>query len=117
MEEMIMSNRTEQTMSMFGIVTLAAVAGAVAALLTAPRKGSDTRDQLMDKMKQARQKSMEAMDSAKSKAQDATDKVKGKADEAATNAQDAVTEARSQVEDVAADVGNKQRSRRSVTPL
>jgi gas vesicle protein len=110
-----MSHRAEHTMSLFGIVTLAALAGAAAALLTAPRKGSDTRDQIMDRLKQARREGMDKMDAAKSKAQDTVDRVKGKVDETATEVEDAVSEARSQIEDMAPE--SKPRSRRSVNPL
>lgn len=112
-----MNRRTEQSINLAGVMTLAAVVGATAALLLAPRKGSETRAQIKLKMDQARQKSAESVDSAKDKAHEIADKVKGKAETVSDDTKDAVAEARSQVEDVAAEVQARQRARRGGTSV
>lgn len=99
-------------MNMFGIVTLAAMAGALTALLFAPRKGSETRDQLRQGLRNARQTSEGALDNVKSKAQEGVDKLKQKTDETSAQAEDMITEARSQVEDTIAEAQPKTTGRR-----
>ncbi len=112
-----MNRRTEQSVNLAGVMTLAAVVGATAALLLAPRRGSETRAKIKQKIEQARQKSMDSVDTAKDKAHDIADKVKGKAEEVTDDTKDAVAEARSQVEDVATEVQARQRARRSGTSI
>lgn len=100
-------------MSMLGVMTLAAVLGAAAALLLAPRKGSETRQQLKNKLQDAKAVSTNTI----SKAPRNAERLKDKSDETGVELKDAVTEARSQVED--AIVETKPRSRRtppSATP-
>lgn len=98
-----MSTRAEQSMSVFGAMTLGAMAGAAAALLFAPRKGSETREQIRLRMQAASTHSQETMDAAKSKAQEGIDKIKGKTEQAAEDSSDMVAEARSQIEDTVAE--------------
>lgn len=98
-----MNARAEQSMSLFGVMTLAAMAGAVTALLFAPRKGSETREKLRLKMHEAKARSHDTVDSAKSKAQEGIDKLKHTADEKAGEVSDVITEARSRAEDTIAE--------------
>lgn len=102
-----MSTKTEQSMSMLGVMTLAAVFGAAAALLLAPRKGSETRQHIKSKLQDAKAASADTI----SKARRNAERLKSKSDEAGVELKDAVTEARSQVED--AVVETKPRSRRT----
>ena len=110
-----MNARAEQSMSMFGVMTVAAVAGAITALLFAPRKGSETREQIRLKMHQAKMRSQDTMDAAKSKAQESIDKVKRTTDEKAEDASDMIAEARIQAEDTVAEP--KTRGRKSDVTL
>lgn len=98
-----MNARAEQSMSLFGVMTLAAMAGAVTALLFAPRKGSETREQIRLKMHEAKTRSHDTMDTAKAKAQEGVDKIKRTTDEKAEEASDMITEARSRAEDTVAE--------------
>ncbi len=107
-----MNRRTEESVNLASVATVAAVVGVAAGLLLAPRKGSETRDKIKLKMQEAKQKSIATVDTAKDKAQDTVDKVKVKTNESTETAKDAVTEARSQVEDIAEEVQTRQRARR-----
>ena len=109
-----MSTRAEQTMGMFGVMTLAAMAGAVTALLLAPRKGAETREQIRLKMLAARRRSQDKIDAATSKAQEGLDKIKSQTDDNVEEVSDMVSEARSQVEDSIAET--KTRGRKPITP-
>ena len=112
-----MSTKAEQSMSMFGAMTLAAMAGATAALLLAPRKGSETREQIKNKLQQTKDMSRRKMMAARAKTQAGTDKLKGQASEVTTEAGDAVAEARSQVEDAAADSKTRNKRTPPVPPV
>lgn len=107
-----MTTRAEQSMSMFGVVTLAATAGAIIGLLYAPRKGSETRDQIRLKMRETKLRSQDTIETTKTKAQTGIDKIKRKTDETSQDISDKVTEARSQVEDTVAEATPKTTGRR-----
>jgi gas vesicle protein len=104
-----MAHRSEQAMSIFGVVTLAALAGAAAALLTAPQRGSETRKQIRDKWLDAKSKTTSGVEAVKEKTQDTVDTIKGRASDAAADVEDAVTEARSQVEDAVSEAKTRPR--------
>jgi gas vesicle protein len=108
-----MTTRAEHSMNLFGVMTLAALAGAAAALLFAPRKGSETRDQLIQKMHHAKDVSRQKMEAMKSKARDGMEATKDKASEKTEDTVDVVTEARSQIEDAAAETSTRPRTRRT----
>jgi gas vesicle protein len=106
-----MTARSERSMSLMGIMTLAAIAGGLAGVLLAPRKGSETRQQIKNKMDQAKQRSMERAADAKTKAEIEVDKLTHKATDVSDDVSDAVGQARSQVEDTATEL--KARARRT----
>lgn len=112
-----MSMHAEQSMNMdmIRVMTLAAMAGAAVALLFAPRKGSETREQLRQSFQSAKQASRETVEAGKSKVQDSVDKMKHRTETTLDGAKDVVAEARSQVEDAAAEP--KVRNRRTVPPV
>jgi gas vesicle protein len=109
-----------------GVAAMAALVGAAAALLFAPKSGTETRNDIKRKMQEAQDRSKQKMDTMKSKVATKTedikdtsvqklDEVRGQAEDTATSATDIVTEARSQIEDAAAETTPRPRSRRSNT--
>jgi len=104
----------KQPVGMVGAVTIAALAGVAAGVLLAPRKGSETRQQIKDRIERAKQRSEERLAETKTKAQQGVDKLAHKADDIQDDVSDAVTEARSQVEDAATEV--KTRTRKPTPP-
>lgn len=107
-----MSTRVEQSMGIVGVMTLAATVGAVAALLFAPRKGSETRERIRSRLQEAKSRSHEAMDAANTKTQEGVNKLKSKVERTADDTSSMVTEARSQVEDTVAEAVPKTTGRR-----
>lgn len=106
-----MNQRADAAMSTFGAMTLAAMVGAAAALLFAPRKGSETREQIRQQMNQAKQKSREKMEAMKSKAHGGLDKAAEKTGEV----QDIMSEASTQLQDTVAEP--QTRNRRGTSAL
>jgi gas vesicle protein len=98
-----MSTRAEQSISMFGVMTLAAMAGAVTALLFAPRKGSETREKIRMRMHEAKIHSQDTVETAKTKTQEGIDKLKHTGDEKAEEVSDMIAEARVRAEDKIAE--------------
>jgi gas vesicle protein len=83
-----------------GVVLLAAAAGAVAGMLFAPKKGTETREDLMNKYNGAKTKTRDSaldakervnrgVEAARSKVHDAADNTKDAADKAADKTKDA----------------------------
>jgi gas vesicle protein len=101
---MAQSSQQGQSMNTFGMVLAAAAAGAITALLLAPKKGSELREDIrgraMDmqtkaqkKAEIARNKMNRSVDTAKNKAQDAADNVKATVNDAADKAKESADEA------------------------
>lgn len=104
-------------MSILRVMTVSAMAGAALALLFAPRKGTETREQLRQSLRSAKQASQDTIEASKTKMQDSVDKMKHKTDQAATRTEDAIIEARSQVEDAVAETQPKTTGRRPTSPI
>jgi gas vesicle protein len=95
--------------ALFGFAAMAALLGATAALLLAPRSGKDTRDDLMRKVREAQERSRQRL--AQNTAQKTTQDIPVIKD-TVTDSPDVVADARSQVEDVAGELQVRARSRR-----
>jgi gas vesicle protein len=105
-----------------GVVIAAAAIGAVAGILLAPKKGSETRADIKQKVKETKSKSKAKLESVKhkahdsaedvkDKAQDAIDKASGKAQDKADDIKLAAEKARAQADEAVAEA--KIRGRRS----
>ena len=70
----------------FGKVIFAAIAGAVAGLLLAPKSGKETRDDLKRRAEEAKLKASEKADKAKDIATEGAEEVKGTLKRAAKEA-------------------------------
>lgn len=112
--EMSGSATAQKPNNMTGALMIAALAGVAAGVLFAPKKGSETRADIKNKVEEAKVKSREqaAMaqeraqkmaQTAKEKAHDMMEAAKGKAEEVQDNAQGKVEDARKQVDDLASD--------------
>ncbi len=88
----------------FGVVLIAAAAGAVAGMLLAPKRGIDTRDELKNKYNDMKNKTQDramtakdkldrGIEAARSKTHDVADKTKDIADEAARKSHKSADEA------------------------
>lgn len=103
-------SKVDKTANAVSVMALAAVAGAAVALLFAPKKGSETRDDIKRKLREAKYKSQDTATDLKHKAQDMVGDVRKKGEEVSEDVADVVADARSQVEDAANQA--KARSRR-----
>lgn len=79
----------QQTSSAFGLMMLGAMAGALAALLFAPKKGTEMRDDLRNRYNDTMDKTNARMDVARDKMRTAADKLRAKTHETADAAKDA----------------------------
>lgn len=91
--------KTDSQSTMFGVALIAAAVGAVVGLLFAPKRGTETRDDIVGKYKNmqtkardtastAKSKVGEGVDAARTKVHDATDRAKKEIDNAADEAKD-----------------------------
>lgn len=84
----------KQAGNMMGVAIVAATIGAVAALLLAPKRGSEMRDDLKGRYRDIKHK-------AKTKADDMEDKVSEGVEEARSKAKDTVDKAKDKIDDMA----------------
>lgn len=99
-----------------GVATMAALAGATAALLLAPKSGKDTRSELKRKMHEAKERSKQKTDDMKESASEKTEEMRSKAEDKTKEMSDKAAEARTQIDDIAAETTPRNtRSRRSTT--
>lgn len=92
--------------NMAGAIMFAALAGAVAGMLMAPKKGSETRSDIKLKMNEVKQKTRDQIEMAKKKAHDMKEASKHKAEETKDELKNA-TEGRKQVDDAAGDTQSR----------
>lgn len=92
----------KQSSNTMGVVVLAAVAGAAAALLFAPKKGTEMRSELkgryQDTMTRTQQKAKEAQSTASDKLTRAQDKVHSMTSKAQDKAQDAKSKGKNEID-------------------
>lgn len=90
-----MSHHTteNQVSNTVGLVMIAALAGAAAALLFAPKKGTDIRDELKGKYKDMTNRSQETAEDMKDKAAAAVESASTRAKRSADKAKDAADQA------------------------
>lgn len=98
-----------------GVAAMAALVGAAAALLFAPKSGRETRGDIRRRMMEAQERTKQKTSEMKDAAGDKVDMMRGKAEETAADVKDAATEARSQVEDATIETRPRSRSRRTTT--
>jgi gas vesicle protein len=72
----------------FGMVMIGAMAGALAALLFAPKKGTEMRDDIKDRYTDVMTKSQDTMTTARDKMRTATDRFRSKTHDMADDAKD-----------------------------
>lgn len=104
---------TAQTM--FGVAVLAGMAGALAALLIAPKSGRETRDEIRRKMNEAQERSRQRTADMKAAASDKAEELRDKTEQTAADIKDAAAEARDQVEDAVQENLATGRNRRRTT--
>lgn len=105
-----MSQKTAAS-SVAGVAMLAALTGAVAALLLAPKSGSETRGNIRRKMLEAQERSKQKAAEMKNLASSRMDEMRGKSERAAAGVRSVASEARRQVEDAATDTQTRGRRR------
>lgn len=96
-----------------GVAAMAALVGAAAALLFAPRTGQETRQGIRRKMHEAQERSKQKAQSMKDSAVDTVDGLRDRAEDTAQDIADQATEARARVDDIAAESMPRTRRRSS----
>lgn len=86
-----------------GVAAMAALVGAAAALLLAPKSGRETRSDIKQKMHDAQERSKNKATEMKNVAVEKTDELRGKAEETAQTIADEAADARAQIDDIAAE--------------
>lgn len=89
----------EKATTAVGVMALAALAGAAVALLFAPKKGSETRREIRERMNDMKHRTNNTAEELKLRAKDKVGDIRSKGEEAVEDAKDVVADARSQVED------------------
>jgi gas vesicle protein len=120
---------TKKQSNVVGVALIAAAVGAVAGMLLAPKKGSETREDLMGKYNDAKNKTQDTVnstkdklnrgvDAARGKVHDAADKTKDVADNAADKAKDATSRHNTaQTTSLADEIAAAERSKRGRSSL
>lgn len=94
------SDSEKSSANIAGVAFVAAVIGAAAAMLLAPKSGSETRDHIKRKMNEAKEKSKQKKEEmkgkARSKVEDATNEALNRTEETANKAQDEARRRRNQ---------------------
>lgn len=96
-----------QNTNAFGMVLLGAAMGALAALLMAPKKGDDMRDDIKDRYYGMKTKTHDTIDTAKDKVRSTTDRFRSKTHDIADDARDAMEEASQQSKEAADRIADK----------